>query len=172
MVSVFDVAAYILEKQGRMTTMRLQKLCYYAQAWSLVWDGWPLFAEPFEAWAYGPVCPELYRKHKGMFRISREELHAGDPTLLNSDQRETVNSVMDYYGSLDVYRLNELVCGEVPWKDTRGGIPMGEECRREIPLGMIGDYYSGLARRGIPDGAGVTFVSNEDMEWVRTRFGG
>lgn len=25
--------------------MKLQKLCYYAQAWSLVWDDAPLFAE-------------------------------------------------------------------------------------------------------------------------------
>lgn len=32
MADVFDVAAYILQRQGRMTTMKLQKLCYYAQA--------------------------------------------------------------------------------------------------------------------------------------------
>ena len=38
-IQVFDVAAYILEKIGSMTTMKLQKLVYYSQAWSLVWDG-------------------------------------------------------------------------------------------------------------------------------------
>ena len=43
MASVFDVAAYILEKQGEMTTLKLQKLVYYSQAWSLVWDEKPLF---------------------------------------------------------------------------------------------------------------------------------
>jgi uncharacterized phage-associated protein len=37
MVSILDVAAYILEKQGAMTRMKLQKLVYYCQAWSLVW---------------------------------------------------------------------------------------------------------------------------------------
>ena len=31
-VSVHDVAAYILEKQGPMTAMKLEKLVYYAQA--------------------------------------------------------------------------------------------------------------------------------------------
>ena len=35
MASVFDVAAYILEKKGEMSTLKLQKLVYYAQAWSL-----------------------------------------------------------------------------------------------------------------------------------------
>ncbi len=34
MATVHDVAAYILEKRGPMTTMKLQKLVYYSQAWS------------------------------------------------------------------------------------------------------------------------------------------
>lgn len=45
MANVSDVAAYILQKHGRMTTMKLQKLVYYSQAWSLVWDEKPLFQE-------------------------------------------------------------------------------------------------------------------------------
>ena len=55
MMTVLDVAAYILERQGSMTTMKLQKLVYYCQAWSLVWDERPLFDESIEAWANGPV---------------------------------------------------------------------------------------------------------------------
>ena len=47
-VSVLDVAAYILDKRGKMSTWKLQKLCYYAQAWSLVWDEEPLFEENIE----------------------------------------------------------------------------------------------------------------------------
>jgi len=38
MASVHDVAAYILDKRGPMSHMKLQKLVYYCQAWSLVWD--------------------------------------------------------------------------------------------------------------------------------------
>ncbi len=45
MATVFDVAKYILEKNSEMSTMKLQKLCYYAQAWSLVWDDSPIFDE-------------------------------------------------------------------------------------------------------------------------------
>jgi hypothetical protein len=57
--TVFDVAAYILEKKGEMSAWRLQKLVYYSQAWSLVWDERPLFDEPIQAWANGPVCLAL-----------------------------------------------------------------------------------------------------------------
>ena len=45
MASVSDVAAYILQQQGAMTTWKLQKLIYYSQAWSLVWDDDALFPE-------------------------------------------------------------------------------------------------------------------------------
>ena len=52
--TVFDIAKYILHQRGRMSTMKLQKLCYYAQAWSLVWDDTPLFDEDFSAWRKRP----------------------------------------------------------------------------------------------------------------------
>ena len=58
-VSVFDVAAYILDKLGPISTIKLQKLVYYCQAWSLVWDEEPLFSERIEAWVNGPVVREL-----------------------------------------------------------------------------------------------------------------
>jgi hypothetical protein len=46
MIDYYDVAAYILKKKGKMCRWKLQKLVYYSQAWSLVWDGAPLFDEP------------------------------------------------------------------------------------------------------------------------------
>ena len=65
MATVFDVAKYILEQLGPLSTMKLQKLCYYAQAWSLAWDEEPLFPHEFEAWVNGPVCRELFIAIKG-----------------------------------------------------------------------------------------------------------
>ncbi len=63
MATVFDVAAYILEQYSAIPTMKLQKLIYYCQAWSLVWDEEPLFSEDIEAWANGPVVRSLYEAH-------------------------------------------------------------------------------------------------------------
>ena len=73
MSNIFDVAKYILEQRGRMSTMKLQKLCYYAQAWSLVWDDEPLFDEDFEAWANDPVCPKLFYANQGTFSITAND---------------------------------------------------------------------------------------------------
>ena len=84
-IRVFDVAAYILQKMGAMTTMKLQKLVYYSQAWSLVWDEKPLFVEDIEAWANGPVVRELFDYHRGMYEISAMPI--GNPRLLNQEQQ-------------------------------------------------------------------------------------
>ena len=83
MASVFDVAKYILEKQGRMSTWKLQKLCYYAQAWTYTWTEKPLFDEEFEAWANGPVCPCLFREHKGRFMLEKSDLMLGNSEVLH-----------------------------------------------------------------------------------------
>ena len=72
MANVYDVAKYVLKKLGSMSTMKLQKEVYYCQAWSLGWDGKSLFDEDFQAWANGPVCPELFSRHKGLFWITTE----------------------------------------------------------------------------------------------------
>ena len=73
MATVFDVTNYILEKIGKMSTWKLQKLCYYSQAWHLAWTGKPIFGEEFEAWANGPVCVELFHAHQGKFVVDTDD---------------------------------------------------------------------------------------------------
>lgn len=41
MKSVVDAAAFILDEYGTMTTMKLQKLAYYSQAYCLSLNGPP-----------------------------------------------------------------------------------------------------------------------------------
>ena len=85
--SVLDVASYILTRQGPITTWKLQKLVYYCQAWSLVWDDDQIFPEEIKAWANGPVVRELYDVHRGEYRV--EKLRKGNPEALTQEQRST-----------------------------------------------------------------------------------
>lgn len=141
-IQVFDVAAYILQKTGSMTTMKLQKLVYYSQAWSLVWDEEPLFEEDIEAWANGPVVRDLFDYHRGMYEIS--EMPIGNPRLLNQVQQETVDAVLEYYGDKSAQWLIELTHMEDPWKQARKGLPPLERGSRVMSLDAIADYYSSL----------------------------
>jgi len=141
MASVHDVAAYILKRQGPMTAMKLQKLVYYSQAWGLVWDEEPLFPEAIEAWANGPVVFELYDKHRGIFRVSEWD---GNPTALNKSQRETIDSVLRFYGRMSSQQLSNLTHQEAPWRNARRGLGPGDRGSREITHAAMAEYYSSL----------------------------
>ena len=142
MANVLDVAQYILKKQGRMTTMKLQKLVYYCQAWSLVWDEEPLFPEKIQAWANGPVVRKLYDQHQGSFRVT--SLRRGDPDDLTDTQRETIDAVLEGYGERSAQWLSDLTHMEEPWGATRKGLPEGTGSEREIKHDTLYNYYSSL----------------------------
>ncbi len=141
MPSVHDVAAYILKHRGTMTAMKLQKLVYYSQAWSLVWDEEPLFPERIEAWANGPVVYELYDRHRGVFKVSNWD---GDPHALDHEQQSTVDSVLKFYGKMSSQELSNLTHQEDPWRDARKGMGSGERGSREITLAAMAEYYGSL----------------------------
>ncbi|MFH0924857.1 MAG: type II toxin-antitoxin system antitoxin SocA domain-containing protein [bacterium] len=142
-VSVLDVASYILKKIGTMTTMKLQKLVYYSQAWSLVWDEVPLFKEPIEAWMSGPVVRELFNYHRGQFQIS--SVATGNPDILNTTtQKETVEAVVNYYGKYSSQWLSDLTHKEDPWKNARHNILDTQRGNKIISLQSMAEYYGSL----------------------------
>ena len=139
MANVLDVAAYILKKRRTMTTMKLQKLVYYAQAWSLVWDERRLFRDRIEAWASGPVVPRLYRAHKGKYRVSR--IRRGRTSALTKTQKETVNAVLSYYGRKSAQWLRDLTHLEAPWREAREGLQPGDRGQQVITPAAMAEYY-------------------------------
>ena len=143
MVGVLDVAAYILKKHGPMTAMKLQKVVYYCQAWSLVWDEKPLFREKIEAWANGPVVRKLFEAHRGQFNV--KSISGGNPKALKPYQKETINSVLNYYGAKSSQWLSDLTHMEEPWRKARTEIPENDRGNKEITKDTLEDYYSSLS---------------------------
>ncbi len=140
--SAHDVAKYILERTGPMTAMKLQKLVYYCQAWSLVWDERVLFPERIEAWANGPVVPALYRVHRGEFWVEGWPL--GEVANVDDAGRETVDAVIRDYGGCSAQRLSDLTHAEPPWRDARVGLADGERGHREITVAALNEYFGSL----------------------------
>jgi uncharacterized phage-associated protein len=142
MANVQDVAAYILSKLKPITAMKLQKLAYYSQAWSLHWDDKPLFPERIEAWANGPVIPELYSMHRGEFQLS--QLPGGDPNQLTPTEVETIDKVLEFYGDKTSQWLSDLTHKEDPWLNARKGLVPGERGNNEITHAAMAEYYGSL----------------------------
>lgn len=143
MPSVLDAAAYILNKLGPMTAMKLQKLIYYSQAWSLVWDDEPLFNEEIQAWANGPVAPCLYDKHRGQFKV---DTIPGNPEALTPNQRDSVDKIIESYGDKSSQWLSDLTHMEAPWREARknAGLRDGERGKAVITQAAMAEYYSSL----------------------------
>ena len=142
MANALDVAAYILSKLGPVAAMKLQKLVYYSQAWSLVWDEKPLFPNRIEAWANGPVVRDLYEARRGQFQVSN--LPKGDAAALSGPERETVDSVLKFYGDREGQWLSDLTHREDPWKNAREGLAPGEYGYRQITHAALAEYYGSL----------------------------
>jgi uncharacterized phage-associated protein len=141
MARVLDVAKYILEQQGRITTLKLQKLVYYTQVWAIVDGGRPLFQDPIKAWGQGPVVPALFHEHKGRQRIDADGLD-GDSAALSASERDQIDQILSYYGGLPAAYLSKLSHHERPWNDARRS---GERLGHKSPVisvGAIRAFYS------------------------------
>lgn len=144
--SCFDVACYILTQRGSMSAMKLQKLVYYSQAWSLVWDEKPLFSERIEAWANGPVVRDLYFQHQGKFEVELSMFcNNGKSDNLDDNAIETIDAVLDHYGEKSAHWLSVQTHNEAPWKEARGNLEDGERCENEISHASMAEYYSAFA---------------------------
>jgi len=142
MASAHDVAAYIAEKRGEMSAMKLQKLVYYSQAWHLVWEEKRLFPDRIEAWANGPVVPSLYREHRGEFKV--KDWPRGDSSKLSEEQAESVDAVLEFYGPETAHFLSELTHSEAPWRDAREGLTPSARSSREITPAAMAEFYASL----------------------------
>jgi uncharacterized phage-associated protein len=142
MATAHDVAAYVLKKHGPMSAMKLQKLVYYCQAWSLVWEDHPLFDEQIQAWANGPVVYDLYDRHRGEFSLAVWPW--GDETAFASEDAETIDIVLGAYGPYNAQQLSDMTHSEAPWRDARNGVPEGAPCSNEITHAAMAEYYGSL----------------------------
>ena len=121
MISIMDAAHYLVylsysEIRASLTPLKIQKILYFAQGWSFVWDDKPLFTEDFEAWQFGPVNKSVYMYFQKYGRgcIPEEE---GIPTLCDEDAEETLKSVWRDYSKYSAFELVEMTHLQTPWSE-------------------------------------------------------
>lgn len=137
---VHDVAAALLTETGAVTTMKLQKLVYYSQAWHLVFNGEALFGDVIEAWPQGPVAPSLYDKHRRQRQVS--SWPSGDRSALTAVEQRTVRWVVDKYGAFSAESLSQMTHMETPWRIARGLLGPDERCTAPIDLQQMKHFYA------------------------------
>ena len=141
MYSVFDIANWFLSRQ-EMTHKKLQKLCYYAQAWSYALYNRPIINAEFQAWVHGPVCPQLYQKYKG--KGFQDLVCEEPPPLFSTENEELLESVMLTYGDYTGNALEALTHKELPWIEARGNLGTSENSENIIEPETMRKYYQSI----------------------------
>lgn len=145
-INIFLVAQWFLSKAA-MTHKKLQKLCYYAQAWHCALYKRPMFQEPFEAWVHGPVCRALYARYADMRwdaipKFSEDDGKAIEAQFGKSESELMVlNAVYDTYGELSGDQLERLTHSEAPWREARGDAGPLDARDTVISCTSMEDFY-------------------------------
>jgi uncharacterized phage-associated protein len=128
MADAFDVAAYLLSKADidegdGMTHLKLQKLLYYCQGFSIALLGRPLFENKIEAWQHGPVVVDVYHEFKQYENgIILPPCAYGDVSKLTKEEKAMIDDVYEVYGGYSASRLRNLTHSEKPWIDAENKI--------------------------------------------------
>lgn len=143
--SIFDIADWFLQKEN-MTHKKLQKLCYYAQAWCFALKGYRLANTDFQAWIHGPVSPVLYERFKG-FGCETIKINTDRLITFEDEDLELLEDVWETYGDKTGNALEALSQRELPWEEARQGYNETERCRVIIIPESMRRYYRSIYNR-------------------------
>lgn len=147
--TIFDVAKWFTDKNGgEIGSKKLQKLCYYAQAWSYALRDEAMFKGKFQAWVHGPVNPKLWNTFKDIaYRdITSEDFEERsiEFNAMTEDEVAFLERVWATYGEFSGYQLEELTHQEKPWLKQRKGLHPYESSSNVITRSSMAEYYRGL----------------------------
>jgi uncharacterized phage-associated protein len=149
MATANNVVDYLLGKIDEaagdsITHLKIQKLVYYCQAWSLAITGDPIFAEEIQAWQHGPVIRSVWNRFSGsgFEAIPTANRNVRSARELSRDQRELVDEVWEAYGNLSGAQLRTLTHREQPWIDAREGLAPDAPSSRVITKASMQSYYA------------------------------
>lgn len=117
-----DIANFFIQlacdlQDNSMDNLKVNKMVYYAQAWSVIRNNRTLFDEEIQAWDYGPVVPSVYRTYKSCGRNPiAEPQETFDERRLSSEDLELLIDVYRAYGKYTGKTLIDMThAPNEPW---------------------------------------------------------
>lgn len=146
------IADYIIirlnsDEKLNLINLKLQKLLYYVQAWSLGINQERFLKCDFEAWAHGPVSRVLYDRFKCTKNLYSfiyiTDIIKEDPeTMILKEDIDFINFILDNYAGFSGAELESMTHEETPWIEARKGYAPMQTCNNVISEKTMQDYYS------------------------------
>lgn len=126
---------------------------YYAQAFFHALFREDLFTDDCQAWAYGPVYPDVYYRYRGYgynpIDMPTEDLNA-DLDELTVREIELIDAVIGAFGQYSGTVLSQITHSERPWIEARGTLQPTDRSVTVINRSSINDYFDAIiAKYGI-----------------------
>lgn len=141
-----ELACFVInhfqEAGDPISNLKLQKLLYYIQGWTMALQGRPAFSERLEAWVHGPVQPAVYGNYKSN-RWNPIYQEVSTP-VLEEEFEELVIEVLKVYGPDSAYELELRTHSEPPWIIARRGLAADEPSTSTITQESIKAYFEQL----------------------------
>lgn len=152
MYDVMKVVNWFLSQES-MTQKKIQKMVYYAYAWTLTIMNnsvdnlqFRLFDDPIEAWVHGPAIKKLYDRYSnyGYNKIDQSEISDIQSVNIlkqNPDILDILTQVYEVYGNYNANELESITNQEYPWQHAREGLSPIEPSNNIICDRDIFIYY-------------------------------
>ncbi len=132
----------IANENGRnLTKLQLQKLLFFAQAWSIVIRDTELIGDDFEAWKLGPVNKaawQFFNEVDGRVLPFQDNEFS---SWISPDDRRFIEAVWNSYCGFGPYELSQMTHAEGPWSAARGPLSVEASGNAVIPLDSISTFY-------------------------------
>ncbi len=145
------VADYIIlrlnsDESVNLINLKLQKLLYYLQAWSLGINNKTFLNCSFEAWVHGPVSRVLYDRFKMThslysFITVSDVIEKHPEEKIDTVDIEFINYILDNYAGYSGAELESMTHNEKPWLEARLGYAPMQSCNKIISEETMRNYY-------------------------------
>ena len=143
MYTAINIAKYIIsyyyEHKRTVSNLKLQKLLYFIQAEFLVAKGERCFKEKIEAWDFGPVVPEVYKKYQMYGGANIPVFKTLEYGYISPDDKKLIDGILDECAPYSAAALVEITQNQRPWKVAYYGDD------KEVRPDLIKEYFGGEA---------------------------
>lgn len=135
------IAGYIISysrKKGYLiSNLKLQKLLYFVQAEFLVNTGKTCFPERIEAWAFGPVIPEVYDRYQRYGSTDLPDTACDLRGNIDPKDKAIIESMVDRLADYTSAQLTDIPQHQDQW--IKVYLP---ECRKMISKENIREFFA------------------------------
>lgn len=119
--NIADYIIYELNNQNiEITHLKLQKLMYFCQKYSLKMYDRALFDDDFEAWVHGPVLPKIYKLYA---KFGWESIPSNSYTIfLFHKDKEIINYILEQHKFKKGKELEILSHKDGAWLEARSSL--------------------------------------------------